>query len=195
MLFEYIKGKVIDTFADKVIIEVGGIGYRIHSTINSTAELKKGDIVTIYTHFVIKEDEMNLYGFINKEELHMFQQLITVSRIGPKLAVSILSAYTPQKLASYILNNDINSISKANGVGKRTAERIIVELKDKVKHYQFEQNDIESIEDIGRSYEALDALITLGYSKQEAEGALRSVENDNLTIEETIKRALKILMK
>ncbi|SNS34140.1 Holliday junction DNA helicase subunit RuvA [Anaerovirgula multivorans] len=194
-MFEYIKGQVMDLFIDRIIIEVGGIGYRIHSTMNSTASLKSGDITTIYTHFVFKEDEMSLYGFVNKEELLMFQQLISVSKVGPKLAVSILSTYTPYKLANYILSNDINSISKASGVGKKTAERIIVELRDKVKNYNLEPDNNVHIQDYENSYEALDALVALGYNKQEAEGVLFSMETTNLTTEETIKKALKLLMR
>lgn len=195
LLFEYIKGKVMDLFIDRIIVEVGGIGYRIHSTMNSTASLTLGDTTTVYTHFVLKEDEMSLYGFINKEELLMFQQLITVSKVGPKLAVSILSTYTPHKLANYILSNDINSISKASGVGKKTAERIILELKDKVKNYSLEPDLNTDIQDYGKNYEVLDALVALGYNKQEAEAVLFSMETSNLTTEETIRKALKLLMR
>lgn len=194
-MFEYIKGKVVDLYADKIIIEVGGIGYRLYSTMYSTSNLKIGDVTTIYTHFVIKEDEMSLYGFSCRDELLLFQKLITVSKVGPKLALSILSTYTPYELSNYIVNNDSNSISKASGIGKKTAERIIVELRDKVEQYAFIKADNGYQGESHSNYEALDALIALGYNRQEAENALSTINTNNLSTEDVLKKALKLLMK
>ncbi|SES73892.1 Holliday junction DNA helicase subunit RuvA [Natronincola peptidivorans] len=194
-MFEYIKGKVSDVIIDKIIIEVGGIGYRIFSSINSAANIKQGDNVTVFTHFVLKEDEISLYGFITRKELDMFQKLISVSKVGPKVAISILSTYSPESLANNIMNNNIANISKAPGVGKKTAERIILELKDKVKHYGLELDYDSGLDYSSSNDEVVDALISLGYHRQEAERILSSIKDNNLTTEEMIKEALKLLMK
>ncbi len=193
-MFEFIKGRVSDCFIDRVIIEVNGIGYKVYSTTNSIAELKQGQIATVYTYFSVREDEINLYGFTHKDELDMFKMLISVSRIGPKLAIAILSTYSPFRLAKYIVNKDINNIIKTPGVGKKTAERIILELRDKVKHYDIKIDD-ENADIFENSYEVVDALVALGYNKQEAENALYAVDIADVSIEEGIKKALKILMK
>ena len=118
-MFEYIKGRVDDVYLDKIILDVGGIGYRIQSTTTSASNVVKEDTVTIYTYLVLREDEVNLYGFTTREELEMFQLLTSVTKVGPKVAISALSTYTPKKLANYILNKDITGISKAPGIGKK----------------------------------------------------------------------------
>lgn len=194
-MYEYLKGMVADIVVDKIIVEVNGIGYRINSTINSASRVKKGEVTIIYTHLVVREDDMSLYGFTSREELAMFLQLISVSKIGPKVGSAILSTYTPAKLGAFILSNDIASISKSPGVGKKTAERIVLELRDKVDktNVDFEFtlfNDVHKDED-----EAVQALVALGYSKVEAENAVRSVKDNSLATQEIIKNALKWLMK
>jgi len=194
-LFEYIRGRVEDVLLDKIIIDVGGIGYRIQSTITSAANVKKGDIATVFTYLILREDEVNLYGFATREELNMFQLLISVSKVGPKVAVSALSTYTPKKLANYILSKDVQGISKAPGIGKKTAERIILELRDKVEEYAGEIDDSDLIVNTSNEYEVVDALVALGYSYQEAEKALYSIKDNGLTTEEMIKQALKFLTR
>ncbi len=131
-MFEYIKGTVADVAIDRIVVEVNGIGYRINSSTHSVSDAKRGDQVIIYTHLVVREDELSLYGFTSREELVMFQKLISVSKIGPKVASGILSTYSPSKLGAYILSNDVSAIAKSPGVGKKTAERIVLELKDKI---------------------------------------------------------------
>jgi len=197
-LFEYIKGRVDDVYLDKIILDVGGIGYRIQSTTTSASNVVKEDTVTIYTYLVLREDEVNLYGFTTREELEMFQLLTSVTKVGPKVAISALSTYTPKKLANYILNKDITGISKAPGIGKKTAERIILELKDKVDKYLGDTDDIDDINikmDRTHQQEVVEALTALGYSIQEAEGALLSLNSKDLSTEEMIKEALKLLMR
>ena len=194
-MFEYIRGRVEDVLLDKIIIDVGGIGYRIQSTITSVANVKKGDIATVFTYLILREDEVNLYGFATREELNMFQLLISVSKVGPKVAASALSTYTPKKLANYILSKDVQGISKAPGIGKKTAERIILELRDKVEKYAGEIDDSDLIVNTSNEYEAVDALVALGYSYQEAEKALYSIKDNGLTTEEMIKQALKFLTR
>ena len=197
-MFEYIKGRVDDVYLDKIILDVGGIGYRIQSTTTSASNVVKEDTVTIYTYLVLREDEVNLYGFTTREELEMFQLLTSVTKVGTKVAISALSTYTPKKLANYILNEDITGISKAPGIGKKTAERIILELKDKVDKYLGDTDDIDDINikmDRTHQQEVVEALTALGYSIQEAEGALLSLNSKDLSTEEMIKEALKLLMR
>lgn len=194
-MFEYLKGTVVDVVVDRIIVEVNGIGYRINSTTNSASKVGKGDSATIYTHLVVREDELSLYGFTSIEELSMFQLLISVSKIGPKVASAILSTHTPSKLGAYILSNDIGLISKAPGVGKKTAERIVLELKDKIDKANVEY-DYTLFNDHNKDGdEAIEALVSLGYSKLEAEKAVQSVKDTSLATEEIIKNALKWLMK
>lgn len=193
-MFEYLKGIVVDIAADKIIMEIDGIGYRINSTTNSISKIARGEHTTIYTHLVVREDELSLYGFTSMEELSMFRLLLSVTKIGPKVASAILSTHTPGKLGTYILNKNARSISEAPGVGKKTAERIILELKDKIDGENTEHDYIlyggENIDD-----EAVEALMSLGYSRFEAEKAVNSVKHEDLTTEDILKNALKSLAK
>ncbi len=195
-MFEYIKGIAAEVAVDKIIIEANGIGYRINSTMNSAAQAQRGEALTIFTYLAVKEDEISLYGFVTREELELFKLLISVSKIGPKVATGILSTYTPQRLVGYIGNNDFQSIAKAPGVGKKTAERIVLELKDKVKHFGIEKDAALYQEpDNSPDQEVVEALMALGYHRVEAEKALLAVGQDSGKTEETIKKALKWLVK
>ncbi|HZX21040.1 MAG TPA: Holliday junction branch migration protein RuvA [Clostridia bacterium] len=193
-MFEYLKGIVVDIVEDRIIVEVNGIGYRINSTTNSISKIMKGEHVIIYTHLVVREDELSLYGFVSTEELSMFQLLISVSKIGPRVASAILSTHTPNKLIAYILSKDIKLICKAPGVGKKTAERIVLELKDKVDKIGIE-HDCTLYNDENVDDEAVGALMALGYNKFEAEKAIRSIEDKDLTTEDILKNALKSLAR
>ncbi len=195
ILFDYIFGKATNIFDDIIVVETNGIGYRIYSTINSINKIVIGDTIKIFTHLVVRDDAINLYGFICRDELWMFEQLISVSRIGPKLAISILSTYTPDSIAKYISCNDINNMIKIPGVGRKTAQRIILELRDKMKSFNLNLKYDVNNELIDGSGEIVEALISLGYNKQEAEVALQSIDIKNIGIEKSIKEALKILMK
>lgn len=194
-MFEYIKGTVVDIVVDKIIVEVNGIGYTINSTINSASNVKINQKSIIYTNLVLRDDEAILYGFTSKEELKMFHQLRTVSKIGPKVASSILSTHSPSRLTGYILSNDIESISQAPGVGKKTAQRMVLELKDKVDKTIVEYDNTMFNEAFKDDNEAVQALMALGYGKLEAEKAVYSVRDNSLATEEIIKNALKWLMK
>ncbi len=193
-MFEYLKGIVVDIVEDRIIVEVNGIGYRINSTTNSISKIMKGEHVVIYTHLIVREDELSLYGFVSIEELSMFQLLISVSRIGPRVAGAILSTHTPNKLIAYILSKDIRLICKAPGVGKKTAERIVLELKDKVDKIGIE-HDCTLYNDENVDDEAVEALMALGYNKFEAEKAIRPIKDKDLTTEDILKNALKSLAR
>lgn len=194
-MFEYIKGKIEDVFLDKIIIDVNGIGYRINSSLVSASQVQRGEVGIIYTYLAVKEDEINLYGFVTREELTMFQKLLSVSKVGPKMAAGILSMYNTNTLGQFIVSNNITAISKVSGVGKKTAERIILELKDKVEVTEIieEDNNVNKVQTIDKNNEVVEALLTLGYSKHEINKALDGL-SDELSTEETIKQALKQLM-
>ncbi len=194
-MFEYLKGNIVDIIVDKIIMEVNGIGYRINSTTNSVSKVAKGEHTTIYTHLVVRDDELSLYGFTSTEELSMFQLLISVSRIGPKVASAILSTHTPSKLGAYIASKDVGLISKAPGIGKKTAERMILELKDKVDMFNIEYDHTLFNDENKDDEEALQALMALGYSRLEGEKAIHAVSSTSTETEDIIKNALKWLMK
>lgn len=194
-MFEYIRGKIEDVFLDKIIVDVNGIGYRINSSLVSASQVRKGDLETIYTFLVVREDEINLYGFKTRDELTMFQKLLSVSKVGPKVAAAILSMYNTNTLGQFILSNNINAISKVSGVGKKTAERIILELKDKIEvSDSYEEIQIENIAtENNKGEEVVEALLTLGYTKYEINKALDGL-SDDLSTEDMIKQALRRLM-
>ena len=187
-MYDYIKGKIARKGENYAVVEANGIGYRIVTSLRST-ECEQDD-VTFYTHLHVREDIMELYGFTTIEERSSFEMLISISGVGPKAAVSVLSAMSPSALALAVIGGDAKAISRAQGVGPKLAQRIILELKDKVK-------DIE-VKDLGEVYvetdsEAVSALIVLGYSAQEAKSAVSSAGQG--TTEEVIKKALVNLMR
>ena len=194
-MFEYMKGSAAEILLDKIILEVNGIGYRINSSLNSTAEVTKGQNLMVYTYLAVKEDEVSLYGFVTREELMFFKQLLSVSKIGPKVATAILSTYSPAKLSGLILNNDFQAISKAPGVGKKTAERIVLELKDKVEKNAIVEDNPFVTDVVNNNQEAIQALLSLGYTRLEAEKALQAVAEENAPTEVLIKKALRWLVK
>ncbi|MDR5658055.1 Holliday junction branch migration protein RuvA [Serpentinicella sp. ANB-PHB4] len=194
-MFEFLKGKVTDIFLDKVILEVNGIGYRINSTMNSASNLTRNEDVLMYTYLQVREDELNLYGFVSRDELEMFKKLISVSKIGPKVAATILSTYTTVQLRAFIINKDIAAVSKTSGVGKKTAERIILELKDKISLDESETTPENAViyNETDKHKEVLEALLALGYSKSEIHSIVKSLDQE-LSVEEMIKYVLQQLM-
>ncbi len=188
-MYEYIKGTLISTGENYVVIDVGGIGYRI---ITSTGNLnaKSGQCVTFYTYLHVKEDIFELYGFSSVEERSSFLLLLSVSGVGPKAAISILSCLTPANLATAIITNTPKAITAAQGVGPKVASRIILELKDKIKTTQA-IGTTENIEVANTAEnEAVVALTSLGYSFNDAVNAVAKAPKD-LSVEDTIKYALK----
>lgn len=196
-MFEYLKGTVVDIIADKIVMEINGVGFGINSTANSISRITKGQYATIYTHLVVREDELSLYGFLSVEELSMFRLLLSVTKIGPKVASAILSTHTPDRLGVYILNEDIKLISKAPGVGKKTAERIILELRDKVDEFSagYEYKPYEEEDTGSNDNEIVEALMALGYNKIEAERAFQAAKNEDSDTENILKNALRFLAK
>lgn len=195
----FIRGELAEKGDGYIIVDVNGIGYMIFVPANSRAYLsEEGMEIMVYTAMMVKEDDVSLYGFMRKGELDAFRKLITVNGVGAKAALSILSSFTLEQLQQAIVFEDAKTITKANGIGKKTAERIVLELKDKfgaaaeAAGAEAAAEAGEAIPADGRS-EAVSALIALGYSRSEAAGALAGVAETDLTAEEYIKRALKNL--
>jgi Holliday junction DNA helicase RuvA len=209
-MFYYITGKLAHLDPTSAVLDVGGVGYKLtisgstHSAMPPHLSVSEAPTVKLYTYLAVREDDIELFGFASEEELSSFKMLISVSGVGPKAALSILTQMTPQKLAIAICTDDKKAIAKANGIGPKTAARIILELKDKLSKEAIAETDLSSPADdelaavIGGSSkrrDAEDALAVLGYSRSEASAALRSIDTDNLELDEIIRLALKKLMR
>ena len=201
-VISYVKGSLEERFEDSVVVETGGIGYRIFVPTSVLEHLPKtGETVKIYTYFSVREDAMSLYGFLSRQDLEMFRQLIGVNGVGPKSALGILSALSPDVLRLAVLSGDAKAISKAPGVGSKTAQRIILDLKDKVKaedildgvaEPSYGHSEVSNVGEIGK--EAIEALTALGYSASEASGVVKKVTiTESMTAEDVLKAALKHL--
>ncbi|OFI05256.1 holliday junction ATP-dependent DNA helicase RuvA [Clostridium acetireducens DSM 10703] len=194
-MYEYIKGKYMGMNKEYIIIENNDIGYKIYASGNTITNMPKiNESVILYLQQIVKQDSIELYGFLTKEERNMFNILLTINGVGTKAAMSLLSITNVNKLKYAILSGDENTITRAPGIGKKTAQRIILELKDKIK---LDNSEIDTIEDesydSSKVWEALEALVSLGYSKSEAEKALNKIDK-NQSIEDIIKNSLKYLM-
>ena len=194
LLIEFIKGNVQSVSADQVIIDVNGIGYGVFSSLSNLARLKNEEQVMLHTYYCVREDGVSLYGFLSRNELDMFKKLISVSKIGPKAAVAILSTFTVETLCQQILAHNIDGLSRAPGIGKKTAERIVLELKDKVKNMGFD-NIVVLKQGTLFEDEVMGALTSLGYLKSEALEAVRATADRGVSTEESLKAALSWLMK
>lgn len=196
-MFEFIDGKIHSKDSGFIVVEVNGIGYKVNTTDNTINQVHVGEQTIIYTHLALREDEMVLFGFNSKEELRMFHQLRSVSKIGAKVACGILSYFTPKELAINIYEGSIANIAKAPGVGKKTAERMIVELKDKLSTMDIYSDNSEPMaHNVNVAHqETIDALMSLGYTKHEGQKALKSLDTKDLSVDEMIKETLKLLMK
>lgn len=195
-MYSYIKGIIEEISLDHVVIDNNGIGYKINASANTIMKLQLGCECKIYTKLIVKEDDMSLCGFYDKEELRMFELLTSISKIGPKVGLGILSFASPKQIGAHILSEDIGKLSKAPGVGKKTAERIVLELKDKIdkNNVEFEATLLTSQPAVVSQDEAVDALVALGYSLQESKDAVQKCKKDGLNTEDIIKKSLSYLM-
>jgi len=195
----FLRGILADKGDGYIIIDVNGVGYQVFVPANTTAYLNaEGEEVLVYTSMIVREDDVSIFGFSGKGELDAFKKLIGISGVGPKAAISILSAFTLDQLKQAIVFEDAKALQRANGIGKKSAERIVLELKDKftatAPDGSYLDTDAQSPAAIqGTRGEAISALVALGYSRGEASSALSSVTEKDLTTEEYIKRALKNL--
>lgn len=199
-MFYYVSGKLAVIGSGFVVIDCGGVGFRCATTRNTLRRLpKQGETATLYTHFHVREDAMELYGFAGEDELMCFRMLIGVTGVGPKVALSILSEMTPENFALAVVTADSKSLTRASGVGAKLAQRIVLELKDKIKGEQLASVQ-ESAGTDGEAYtdkvsEALSALLVLGYTRQDAQAALSRLDTNALPLEELIRLSLKALAK
>ena len=195
-MYSYIKGTIEELYLDHIVIDNNNIGYRINVSSNTLKDLQLGNMAKIYTKLIVREDDMSLCGFVSREELKMFELLTSVSKIGPKVALSILSFASPAQLGAYILSEDIGKLSKAPGVGKKTAERIVLELKDKVdkNNIEFEPTLLSQKPTLISQDESVDALVALGYTLSESKEAVQKCKKDGMNTEAIIKKALTYIM-
>ena len=197
-MIAHLIGKLIYKSPDHSIVDVKGIGYKIFTPLSTYYVLPKtGESVTLHIHTRVREDELKLFGFLTEEEQTIFEKLITINKVGPKLALGILSGMSPENLLTAIMNNDAGRLSAIPGVGKKTAERLTLEMKDKLSDLTFEmahQQDTEVPE--GPYEDALSALVNLGYKKPQAEKSLKSAYNKigkDGSLEDLIKESLNNL--
>ena len=199
-MLSYIKGEVTDIEPDKVVIENNGIGYNVFVPLSVIGRVSGiGEEVKIYTYLSVKEDSMTLFGFSSKEELKIFKMILSVSGIGPKGALGILSTLSPDELRIAVLAGDKNAISKAPGIGEKTALKLIIELKDKLDIedvFVSEETDVKSGSiDASVKNDAIQALVALGYSKSSAASSIKGMSVDaDTTVEDVIKYALKNML-
>ena len=195
-MYEYIKGKFIGLYRDYIVVENNGIGYKIHTSGSTIAKMPKvNNEIIIYVEQIVREDFIGLYGFLSKEEIEMFNLLLTINGVGAKAALSLLSICSVEAMRFAISTGDERLLIKAPGIGKKIAQRIILELKDKIKVEAFNLNNPQD-ENYGTNtiaYEASQALMALGYNEKEAQQVLKTVNLDD-SIEGIIKNCLKYLM-
>lgn len=201
-MFAYIRGSLQEKGSNYVVIDVCGIGYKVFMSdisIQSIGELD--NVVKVHTYYYVREDNISLYGFLTKEELKMFELLLSVSGIGAKSAITMLSNITPSSFAFAVISNDINSLKKLPGIGAKTAQRIILELQDKLKAEEKlavegakEQINIE-INHNENVKEAIQALQILGYNRKEIDKAMEKLADTEVSVEELIRKGLSLLSR
>lgn len=206
-MLAYIKGELAQKQINYIVIDVGGLGYKVFMSQTAIEEIGEiGELVKVHTYFKVSEDDISIYGFKTQEELRMFELLIQVSGIGAKTAVAMLGFLQPSQFAIAIISNDIDTLKKIPGVGPKSAQRIVLELKDKMKKEQ----QIAELSDATKDEylkvkkaivankeveEAVDALQVLGYAKKDIEKALEQIDVKDLPVEDIIKKALKELSR
>ena len=203
-MFAYIKGSLEMKFKDYLVIDVGGLGYKIfmsENAINSIGQV--GDIVKVFTYYRVREDDISIFGFKTQEELRMFELLLSVSGVGAKSALSMLSCIEPSEFALAVISNNVKVLTQIPGIGNKSAQRIILELKDKLKAEQTEQTEntaktstsksvIEANNDV---QEAISGLMVLGFARKDIEKAFEHLDVNSLSLEDLIKKGLILLSK
>ncbi len=196
-MISYIKGNLESKNIDNVVVEVGGIGYKIYmsaSAIDRVGEI--GSAVKIHTYMRVREDDISLFGFCTNEELKMFEQLLGVSGVGAKSALTILSNISPSSFALAIISGDINTLKSLPGIGAKSAQRMILELKDKMKTQDAIETEFVPVKNVvsnSKAKDAIDALQVLGYARKDIDVAMSHIDVENLSVEDMIKQGLKYL--
>ena len=200
-MLAYIKGSLEIKTSDYVVIDVGGLGYKVNMSKRALERVGNiGDKIKVFTYYRVREDDISIFGFNTNEELRMFELLLSVSGVGAKVALTILSNIEIAEFALAVITEDVTKIVKIPGIGKKSAQRIILELKDKLKEQQLaESEEQEEVKEIKQEKnteaveEAISALQILGYGKKEIEKAFEKLANKNVSVEELIKKGLTIL--
>lgn len=193
-MIAFLTGRVAEKTPTHVVLDVGGVGYRVAMATGSLAALPAdGDSVIVYTHLHVREDEMSLFGFENTAERGLFEKLITVSGVGPKVALAALSSFSPETLASAIISEDVGVVSSIPGVGKKTAQRIILDLKDKLGAPDQIGASAAGAAEPGAATEARDALLAMGFSSAEVAHAVKGYEGESGDTQAVVKYALRRL--
>lgn len=196
-MIAYLEGKIYEKNPAYLILDCGGIGYMINISLYTYSNIPDSGTVKIFTHLAIREDAHILYGFANEDEKELFKILITVSGVGPNTARVILSSYAPGEIKKAILENDPGVLQSVKGIGAKTAQRIVVDLRDKLKKDEYAKDGFLTVSDNTTKKEALSALVMLGFSKNSIEKVLDKItvsdEGKNLSAEALVKEALKRL--
>jgi Holliday junction DNA helicase RuvA len=193
-----IRGIILEKQPPQLLLDVQGVGYEIDAPMSTFYQLPEaGQQVSLFTHFVVREDAHYLYGFHSRDERHLFRTLLKVNGVGPRMALTILSSASPEEFVRCILNNDTASLVRLPGVGKKTAERLVIEMRDKLAEWQqatsAKDTVLKSAQPVRHQIlqDAISALVTLGYKPQEANRAVTKLDDGAATSEELIRRALK----
>lgn len=200
-MFSYIKGSLEVKTTGYVVIDINGLGYKIFMSDTAIEKLGEiGEIVKVHTYVKVREDDISIYGFNTNEELRMFELLLSVSGIGAKSAITILSNITPSSFALSVITNNVNELKKLPGIGPKSAQRIVLELKDKLKTEESIDKDsnieiTQALKENSKVSEAVSALQVLGYSQREIEESLKNVDKDSLSVEDIIRKGLYFLSK
>jgi len=189
-MYEFIRGVVASRAGDAVALDAGGVGYRLLVSASTLRRIPASGEVTLFTHLLVRDDAHILYGFHDPSERHLFRQLLQVSGVGPAVAMGLLSTYEPEALATHIASGDIGLLTRVKGIGKRTAERILVELRDKFVLAGGAKAAQPAAQSGVRS-DAVLALCSLGLPRPEAERRVPLVKGDDLSVEEIVKQALR----
>ena len=189
-------GLIKEKTPSSILLEVNGIGYEIAVPLSTSFQLPNvGESAYLLTHLVVREDQHSLYGFATDEERKLFRALIKISGVGAKLAITILSGTNVNGFIQSVVNEDIDALVHLPGIGKKTAERLIVEMKDKVSEISSDENSFSQNTENSAVAEAINALVNLGYKTKDAKTILDKIESEGLTVEELIRQALKSLNK
>ena len=200
-MLAYIKGSLETKYKNYVVIDVGGLGYKVfmsESAINSLGEI--GEIIKVHTYYRVREDDISIYGFKTQEELRTFELLISVSGVGAKSALVMLSCIEPSEFAIAVISNNVKLLTQVPGIGPKSAQRIILELKDKLKAEQSELDEeklenqkLNSLKVSENIQEATSGLMVLGYTRKDIEKAFKHLDIENLSVEDLIKKGLILL--
>lgn len=191
-MIAHLNGKLVEKNPTNLIIECNGVGYDVKVSLNTFSAIGSNENQLIYTKLIVREDAQLLYGFATTEEREMFEHLVSVSGIGPNTAMIMLSSLIPDEIAHAIQSEDVKTIQGIKGIGAKTAQRVIVDLKDKMLKMSFSSENL-FVQNNTNRFDALTALASLGFDKKAAEKALDKVAEDEDTVELLIKKALKIL--